>query len=286
MLTQVEVVSAFNALLELPLSADLIRDNPFQIKDISGIGPVKANINTTPFASSKGEYFSGSSSTKRNIVLTVGCNPNWEDLSMSNLRTDVLYQYFMPEQEIFLRFISTHMPNVIIHGYVESCEVNPFSKDPELQVSVICPQPDFVASLATLVTGATSDGTFANLTEIEYEGNVPTGFDLSITSSVALAAYTGPFLVKNILNILGTQETLEIQPSTLVDSTHTLEIGTVDGNKYVRKLVSGSYTSILSMLTAASVWPKLRNGDNRFGVQTSVSGLTWQMYYFARYGGI
>ena len=53
-------------------------DDPIHIRDITGLGPVKAEIATTPFATSDGELFQGSTVGKRNIVMTLGFNPDWE----------------------------------------------------------------------------------------------------------------------------------------------------------------------------------------------------------------
>jgi hypothetical protein len=76
-------------------------------------------------------------------VLTLGLNPNWVDQTVASLRR-VLYRYLMPEAWTKLRFFSDDMPTVDIEGYVESFDPNMFTQDPEIQVSIICPKPDFI----------------------------------------------------------------------------------------------------------------------------------------------
>lgn len=114
---------------------------PIQIRDISGLEPVKAEIISIP-SNQDGELFQHARVGKRNIVLKLGLNPNWVDQTMSSLRR-ILYNHFPPKASRTLRFYSDDMPVVEIGGYVESLEPNMFSQDPEIQVSIICLKPNF-----------------------------------------------------------------------------------------------------------------------------------------------
>lgn len=66
----------------------------YVMRNIDGIDSAKANINTTPFASGKGSGYTGSNVPDRNIVLTVGFNPDWDVWSYEALRQK-LDLYFM-----------------------------------------------------------------------------------------------------------------------------------------------------------------------------------------------
>ena len=66
---------------------------------------------------------------------------------------DFIYSYFMPKRPIRFVFYSDDMIPVEIFGIVESVSVNPFSKDPEILVSIICPDPYFTALNPTVITG-------------------------------------------------------------------------------------------------------------------------------------
>lgn len=72
MLTEVKAYGFPADPLSLPIGSE---DTPFQVIDIQGIGPVKANINTT--ALSQNEILTGTSLPKRNIVIVLGLNPDW-----------------------------------------------------------------------------------------------------------------------------------------------------------------------------------------------------------------
>jgi hypothetical protein len=145
--------------LSMPLESGEIDDSPLQIKNVAGAGPVKSEIATGSLAEIDGEYFTGSSTPKRNLVLTIGLNPDWATQTIESLRA-LVYKAFMVKNEVHLRFYSTHLPTCAINGHVESAEPNIFSRDPEFQVSIICPQPDFLAVALTVYTGVVgSSGT-------------------------------------------------------------------------------------------------------------------------------
>jgi hypothetical protein len=150
-LKRMEVTSQFPGAPAIPLGGFMPNDDPVQIRKIDGLGPVKSDISSTPFATGRGELFQGNSTGKRNIVLTLGLNPNWQDQTMTSLR-QLLYRYFMPENWSMFRFITDDLPTVYINGVVESFEPNIFEQDPEIQVSILCPKPDFIDVDATLIT--------------------------------------------------------------------------------------------------------------------------------------
>jgi len=144
-----EVISAQPGVPDLPLGGFVPNNEAIQIRNIEGLGPVKADVATTGYATGRGEISTGSSIPKRNIVLTLGLNPNWVDQSMSSLR-QLLYQYFMPESWVHLTFFfSDDFPSVYIDGIVESFDPNIFSQDPEIEISILRLKPDF-SGVATI----------------------------------------------------------------------------------------------------------------------------------------
>lgn len=282
MLTQL-IVSTYGGdgdPLELPLVSDgAILLAPFQIQKIDGIGPVKANINTSQFGDFDGEAFYGSSIPKRNIVLTMGLNPDWADQTVEGLRQE-LYKWFMPKLRTKLKFVSTHLPTCEIDGYVESLEPNIFSKDPEIQISIICPTPDFIASAATEL-----DLEVGTLTLIDYIGTVPTGLVVALTS-----AYTGGFELlfwDRDANPEFEVEAGRFYIELAIDATHSFELSSVVGNKFVQyvETATGDITTALPDLNLDSDWPQLLPGPNTF-LENADSVITGTITYFARFGGL
>jgi hypothetical protein len=267
-----------------PIVDQNVAMDPIQIKKIDGLGPVTASVNTTQYGSVDGEFLNGTFTPKRNIVLTIGLNPDWANQTFEGLR-QILYSYFMPESEVRLRFTSTHMATVEIVGYVESCEPDMFSKDPEYTVSIICPQPYFTAIAATAIQGQTQS--FAAPTDVlvNYEGSVDVGFIVDVTLPSGGTAFSGEFRLVN--NTPSTQ--INIVSPIAVSSTQFFRISTVQSSKYARQypLPSGLPTNILSKVSSGSVWMGLRRrSTNKIQILTATAGLNWTLSYYASYGGL
>ena len=280
MLTKVSIYTPRLNIPQLLLAGDIAYFDPVQIRGVTGLNPVKATVNSTQYGSIDGEIPQGNFLGKRNIVLTLGLNPNWADQSMSSLR-DLVYMYFMSKQSVTLRFFSDNKPPCNIAGIVESCEPNIFSKDPEIQVSIICHQPDFIDVSPTIIEGVVGDG--SSLTDIEYAGSMPAGFVLEIQSSAAVPSYTGSILVSNQTP---TPQTMTF--FTTVDTTQWVRIGTVHGHKFIQSinLLTGVVTNLLKLLPSESDWITLEPGPNSFGVIGESSGLVWTLTYYNRHGGL
>ena len=128
MLTTVEAYSAWKSAPLLPLSAHGPETDLLQVRNIEGLGPVKANVNTSLLGSLDGEAYTGASIPKRNILITLGLNPDWDNWSMEQLRR-LVYSYFVSKLRTRLVFRSDTFPPVEISGVVESCEPVLFTKD-------------------------------------------------------------------------------------------------------------------------------------------------------------
>lgn len=281
MITRMEVVSAQPGAPDLPLGSGFMPYNdPIQIRNIEGLGPVKSDLALTPYATGRGELYQGITTGKRNIVLTLGLNPDWADYTPMALR-QILYRYFMPERWSTLRFFSEEMPPVYINGVVESFEPNIFSQDPEIQISLICPKPDFI-DLDTSYRYGLVDGSEKI---VNYMGTVPVGFVLLIAGTEDVPTYTGSLTVTNTVgdNI----QTFQVNPISLdMASDLYVEINTVRTTRHIYAVMGEDAVNILGKLSSDSVWVELSPGENKFVVEADTSGLKWSMGYFNRFGGL
>lgn len=252
--------------------------DPLQIRNIDGLGPVKATISTTPYSVFDGSTFTGSSVDTRNIVLTIGFNPNWADLTFESLRR-LVYAYFMPKAAVNLEFFSDDIPPVGIYGYVESCEPVLFSKDPEIQVSIICPYPHFTAIDPTIITGNAANQYVP--VDFTYDGSVETGFTLKVTQGV------GPSPTSISIQVEDPTLTYFTLLATVTANSY-LSMSSVPGAKYAQNvsLSSGAITSLISKMQAGSQWPTIKPGPNHFAVVTDQGLQTWQLTYYEKYGGL
>ncbi len=134
MLRKVEVytMSPFVPPLVLPLIGN-DGMGPFHIRDIQGLGPVKADINSRGYGLLDGEYFTGAHIGKRNIVITLGLNPGSEYWTMGALRKH-LQGYLRTTLNVILKFTTDEHPLLQIEGYVESFDAPLFGKDSEATV--------------------------------------------------------------------------------------------------------------------------------------------------------
>src|SRR5262245_38075871 len=124
MLTKVEVRPVSGLLLTLELDD---ATSGFIVQDIDGLDPVKATIVSSTFANLDGAQFQSSKREPRNIVMTLGLEPDYINQSVRDLRS-ALYPFFMPKSFISMRFFMSDGLTVDISGYVESMETSLFSK--------------------------------------------------------------------------------------------------------------------------------------------------------------
>jgi len=108
----------------------------FLIQDITGLGPSKANINSTELSTSDGSLYNSARVTSRNIVLSLKLlwNPTIETTRQKS------YKYFPIKKRVRL-LIETDNRTCETYGYVESNEPNIFSSQETTQISIICPDP-------------------------------------------------------------------------------------------------------------------------------------------------
>jgi hypothetical protein len=274
MLTEVKAYSSWLSAPTLLLSdngrpeTDLI-----QVRNIDGLDPVKASVNTSPLGSVDGSVYTGGNVESRNIVLTVHTNPDWDVWSHESLRR-FLYSYFMPKKPIKLEFYSDDMDPVQILGFVEDVQANRFTKDPEMTISVICPDPYFTGITPIVLTGQASHLADPVIVPVEYNGNVEAGIKVKVTW------FEDPLPVFVIVQNL------------IVDATvgpdKYYEISSIPLSKYIQNvnIGSGVITNLLSNAQAGSQWPIFQPGTNEFSVVTDAGGQDWELTYFERYGGL
>jgi hypothetical protein len=281
-ITRVKIYSSQPDAPELPLGGFMPNDDPVQIKDITGLGPVKADIARTPFATGRGSLYQGSSVGDRNIVMTLVLNPDWADQTMASLR-QMLYRYLMPQSWCKIRINSQELPEVDIEGYVESFEPNMFSQDPEIQVSIICPKPDFVEAYATILNGVVDDGSIEQ--EFEYTGTIETGFELRVDRTVDNPSYTGLLEITMIAH--GVPQVFVLDPIT-IDTIKYFKLSTVRNLKRVSTVdyADGTIANKLAQMSADSVWAQIKPGENVFSIAAAEPGQVWTLAYFNRFGGL
>lgn len=273
MLTKVEVVTAQGTVLSLPLQDASLG---YVVKDIAGLDPVKATITQSKFAQVDGTKKQASSRDGRNIVIKLGYAPDYVTNDIRQLR-NYLYQYVMPKSTVLLKFYMDDVLFAQISGDVESCEAPLFSKEPEVNISIINFQPDFLAPASVGVSG----NTVADATEqvINYPGSTPTGIVFTLNLNRSLSE----FMIYNRLPSGDIQSLEYVGPLINADK---LEITTVTGSKGAVLTRAGLANSVLYSVSPVSAWVNLFPGVNNFRVLASGAAIPFTVDYIARYGGL
>lgn len=103
----------------------------------TGLNPVAADIVTATVANYDGEIYKSAKKQKRNIVLIIFVQ---EPVETNRIN---LYKYINSKDWIRLYF-KNGARDVYIDGYVESFELDHFAQTQTAQVSIICPQSNFI----------------------------------------------------------------------------------------------------------------------------------------------
>ena len=264
----------------------------FLIQSIDGLGPSKANINTTDMSTGDGSVFTSSRVQARNIVLDLAFM--WEP-SIETVRQNS-YKYFPIKKRITL-LIETDNRICETHGYVESNEPNIFSRSSGTQISIICPDPYFYSPRknVTVFSGVESMFEFPVSNEsleeelIEF-GNIKLDTtrnlfydgDADVGVTILIHAY-GDATNITIYNS-GTHESMVINTAWITALTGTgfgegddLIISTIRGDKSIKLLRDGVYINVLNCLDRDSDWFTLAKGDNVFAY-TAETGILKLMF--------
>lgn len=255
----------------------------FFIQSITGLDPVKANVNVSDYSLIDGASFNSARIPSRNIVISLGFldvgTPTIEEIRQSS------YKYFPTKKKIKFEIV-TDKRNCEAYGYVEKNEVNIFSKTEGSVISIICPDPYFYSAEDSLHTtvfyGVENEFEFEFSNESLTDSLISMG---SITNKQeANVLYTGDvdtgvifnfYARGNVSNIsvynIYTREELNLNIDLLTDDE--LFVSTIKGNKYVTLLRNGSYYNYLGALDIDnSMWLQISKGDNAFAY-TAVEGI-------------
>lgn len=274
MLTQVDIQNVTGATLSLPMAAGA---PGYVIKDLEGLGLVKATLTSTDNAQTDGAQLQGARRDPRNITGKIGFLPDYVANTVQSLRTN-LYDYLMPKSNVVLSFYDDGSVFANIAATVESLDDTRFTNDPEMDFSVMCYDPDFQAPDSVSTSGNTVADTTSKT--IDYEGSTDVGiiFTLNVNRTMTSVSLTN-IRPDNVV------QTMNLEGLDLI-SGDKLIVTSVPGSKSIVRNRAGNITSALYSLDAASAWPLLRKGINLFRAQTSGAAVPYTMQYMAKYAGL
>lgn len=264
------------------LKLDLFRPelSGFAITSIDGLGPGKADINSTEMSTTDGARYNSARVSSRNIVMSL--RYLYKD-TIEDAR-QLSYKYFPLKKKVTLLF-ETDNRTLWIEGYVESNEPNIFSKESDTDISIICPYPFFYSGngeQTTIFSGIEPMfefpfsnesleeplivmSTIQNLTEniVTYNGDVEIGLTINIH---AIGEATN-ISIYNLMN----GEVMRINTDKIATLTgegisngDDIIITTSKGEKSVKLIRDGRTINILNCMDKNTDWFTLVKGDNIF----------------------
>lgn len=283
----IKTVTAINYLREevkIKLS-DMSPSHGLIITDMSGLGPPKANINTTTISSGDGSIYNSARLDDRNITM----NLLFADAPSIEAARQNTYRYFPVKKPITLK-IDTDNRSVYTVGYVESNEPTIFNDKESCQISIICPDSHFYSNALneTVFSGIEPDFEFPFSNESLSENLLNFGNIIKPTRSRNIY-YDGDDEIGIVIKIhaLGdisditiwntrTKEKMKIYADKLKTITGSalkkgddIIINTEDGYKSVKLLREGKYTNIINCIDRFSDWFKLSKGSNTMAFEAN-----------------
>ena len=252
----------------------------FLIKDITGLGPCKADISAKELATMDGSVVTSSRVNSRNIVIKMNylSNPTIEDTRQKS------YKYFPVKKQVTLEFETDNRVCRTV-GYVESNEPNIFSANEDTQISIICPDPFFYSAgdlgvTVTMFYGVEDNFEFPFSNESLGENLIEVG--IATYSKERIICYTGDaeigitmtiYATGTVHNItvynVRTREFIKLDTNKLkiltgqgLEQGDKVIISTVKGDKYATLIRAGEETNILNCIDRTSTWMQLQTGDN------------------------
>lgn len=274
------------------------------VKNIEGLGPPKANINSAEVATIDGGIFTSARMVQRNIVITLAMmwDPLIEDARLK------AYKFFPVKKPIHLEIL-TDRRHAECDGYVESNTPTIFSKNEEAQISIICPDPFFyelgLEEVAFSGVHPIFEFPFSNesLTEnliefgdIRYDNRAILDYKGDADTGVRMVAHVMNGSVENftIWNV-DTRERIKVDTTKIMRLTgiqfsqgDDIEINTKIGEKFIRLLHDGKYYNIISCINKDADWFQLTSGRNTFTFTADAgeSNMMVTFHYRNAYGGI
>ena len=262
----------------------------FVVKNITGIGPGAAYINTSEYTSIDGSEYNSARAPERNITIELVFHDAFP-IEESRQKT---YKYFPLKKQISITIESDYR-KAEIYGYVESNEPNIFEQQENTLISIICPDRYFYSTGGTgwnivqlgsdlpnfefpfsnesLDTDMIEVGVINILTEgvVRNDGDTETGvnvdiyFDGSIKNPSLINGTTGESMK------ISTDKLRSIYGLTIKQGDHIF-INTTRGSKSVKLMQNGKDYNILNCLEKNYAWFSLVQGDNLFAY-TADSGV-------------
>lgn len=242
---------------------ELTNSDKYDVIEIDGLNPPVANINLVEIANVDGAHFNSSRIQTRNVVLRLNIKPPIEANRIN------LYKYFRAKRYVKLSY-KNDTRDVYTEGYVETFENNQFDMTQQPQISIICPNPFWKSTNETEVDFSSTSALF------EFPFSIPVGgIEFSRINRVTTTYLNaGEVATGAIIKFHATANGItnpvfyNLTTNKFFGLTFEMNegdeiiINTLQGEKSVSLIRSGTKTNILSARQALSDWIVFEPGVN------------------------
>jgi phage-related protein len=272
---------------------------PWLLEDCDGIYSVTNTVSTSENTMTDGATYQGSTTQMRNIILTLRDHPK----SNHQENRSLLYNVFKPKSAGTLNYLeNVNTERRSIDYYVESIDIDAVNRARRATISLICPDPFFVAPNDITVTMAGWEPQFEWDHEFledgeEFETRVEEKLKFIDNTSAAdnigmqiRIEAAGTVTNPSIYHVeQGEQITVGTsgKPLTLINGD-ILEITTGTNNKHVYLTHEGEKQEINEYLSENSEFIQIQKGTNTIGysAESGETYMTVEISYRYRYLGV
>jgi hypothetical protein len=261
----------------------------YTLYDVTGVTPLKMNINSSVNATSDGSTINSIRANNRNLVLYVCIHG---DIEVNRLN---LYKYFPPKKQVRI-YCKTNSRDVFIEGYTELIDVKLFSDQQVAQISIICPQPYFKGVHEFITYFSQIDSLFS------FPFSIPNvGMELSIigeeirknivnAGEIETGMIIELFAIGEVVNpvIYDVNKRTHIKLNVTMRANDKIVINTNSGQKSIKLTRAGRESNLLGHLAHTSTWLQLSSGDNviTYDAESGESNIQLSFKTLALYGGV
>lgn len=240
---------------------------------IDGLTPVKANLNFSTVGVNDGSIYNSGRKENRNIVLYIKPLRNIEENRI------MLYKFF-PLKRACSFYFKNGIRDVFIEGIVESVDGSLFEQSETIQVSIICPSPDFKALNETIDDISQIIPAFKFPFSIPKEGVAFSAIEKVADKNIYNAgdAETGLIIELRALGDVSDPVIYDEQSNYFalkidMQAGDIITINTNKGEKSVTLFRDGEESNIINLVKPTPTWFTLLPGDNVFSHAATNSDL-------------
>lgn len=166
--------------IDLPIGGAQPSDS-YIVRDITGLGPPDLNVLIGTSIKVDGGYYKGRQINDREIVATVGLNPNYANgETYESLRENLYSLLTSGDEPIRVGLYEGSVEKAFTTGHISKFEIAVFQASPAIQITIKCPSALFDSNEnVKLVVGSSAGAGQAIV--INSAGNAPSGIRLSWT---------------------------------------------------------------------------------------------------------